>query len=380
MTIKEQLQGQLERLAAFEPDGSPVVSLYLNTQADQHGRDNYDVFLRKAFKERARTYEEKSAGRKSLEDDLARIERYLSHELQPSTNGLAVFSSSGRDLFEAIQLTAPFDEHWFYINDRPQLYPLARVNARFPTYAAVVADTSNVRIFVFATNELVDTKEVTGVKTRGRSIGGWSQNRYQRRVDNMHASLVREAVEVLDRVVRKENIESVILAGDEVVLPLFRDELPKALKERVIDDIKLPTLAAAHEVLEATAAVIAKHDEATDREKVAAAIAGDRSGGLGVVGMKPTQSALEMGQVDELLISSSPRDLAKAAGGSAGPEAPVESAIERGGAQITDGGGARVADDLVRKATQTAARISFIEDGSLLADYGGVAALLRFRV
>jgi hypothetical protein len=356
-----------------------VVSLYLNMQADQHGRDNYEVFVRKAFRERLRTYGEKTPGRKSLEEDLVRIEKYLVGEVGPSINGLAVFSSSGREMFEAIQLTAPLDEHWLYINDRPQLYPLARVDSQFPRYAAVLADTAAVRIFVFATGELVDTREVTGVKTRGRTIGGWSQSRYQRRVDNMHAALIREAVEVLERVVRKENIPSVILAGDEVAIPLIKEELPKALRDKVIDDIRLPTLAAAHEVLEATAAVIAEHDKATDREKVASAIAGDRGGGLGVVGVKGTQAALENGQVDELLISASLGDF-RAPGTSPSGEVAVEAAIERGGAQITEESGARVADELVRRAAQTGATITFIEDSSLLADQGGVAALLRFRI
>jgi peptide subunit release factor 1 (eRF1) len=39
----------------------------------------------------------------------------------------------------------------------------------------------------------------------------------------------------------------------------------------------------------------------------------------------------------------------------------------------------RTADELVAKARQTAARIHFIEDASLLAPVGGVGALLRFR-
>ena len=40
----------------------------------------------------------------------------------------------------------------------------------------------------------------------------------------------------------------------------------------------------------------------------------------------------------------------------------------------------RLADELVTKAKQTGARITFIEDPTLLADHGGVAALLRFRI
>jgi peptide subunit release factor 1 (eRF1) len=40
----------------------------------------------------------------------------------------------------------------------------------------------------------------------------------------------------------------------------------------------------------------------------------------------------------------------------------------------------RLADELITKAKQTAARITFIEDPELLKDYGGVAALLRFAI
>ena len=381
MPTQDRVQEPLERLAAFEPDGTPVVSLYLNTQADQHGRDNHDVFVRKTFRERLKTYAERSTGRESLERDLARIEGYLGRELQPSVNGLALFSSSARGLFEAVPLVAPLDEHWLYINDLPQLYPLARVQSQYPRYAAVVADTSLVRIFVFATAELVQAREVKGVKTRGRTIGGWSQNRYQRRVDNQHAALVREAVETLERIVQAEQIPSVIVAGDEVVVPLIRDELSKTLREKVVEDIRLPTMAAVHDVLRATAEVLARHDGQSDREKVEAAVAGYRGGGLGVVGLQPTQEALEKGQVDELLISASLAHIKPAEGNGPGAgTAEVAVAIERGGAQIADEASAKVADELVRRATQTGARIAFIEDGALLAPHGGAGALLRFRI
>jgi len=39
----------------------------------------------------------------------------------------------------------------------------------------------------------------------------------------------------------------------------------------------------------------------------------------------------------------------------------------------------RVADELLTRARNTSARITFIEDTSLLAPYDGVAALLCFR-
>jgi peptide subunit release factor 1 (eRF1) len=40
----------------------------------------------------------------------------------------------------------------------------------------------------------------------------------------------------------------------------------------------------------------------------------------------------------------------------------------------------RLADELVTRAKQTSAKVTFIEDAELLQPHGGVAALLRYRV
>jgi len=69
-----------------------------------------------------------------------------------------------------------------------------------------------------------------------------------------------------------------------------------------------------------------------------------------VAGIEATLRALEMRQVEELLIAARPDRVA----------GPV--------------------DELVAKAQQNSARIRFIEDESLLSDVGGVGALLRFKI
>jgi peptide subunit release factor 1 (eRF1) len=40
----------------------------------------------------------------------------------------------------------------------------------------------------------------------------------------------------------------------------------------------------------------------------------------------------------------------------------------------------KLADELVTRAEQTAARIRFIENEELLSEVGGVGALLRFKI
>jgi peptide chain release factor subunit 1 len=378
---------QIDALARFGPVPYPVVSLYLNTQANAQGRDQFQTFVRQEFKARSATYPAGTADRDSLDKDLERIATYLENELQPSANGVAIFACSAGELFEAVQLTAPIEHHWLYIGDSPHLYPLARVDSAYPRYAAVVADTNTARIMVFATGELVNQEDLKGEKTRRSSQGGWSQARYQRHIENFHLQHAKEVVEALERVVQQEDIAQILLAGDEAIMPLLREQMPKHLLDKVVDEIRVDSRATLTEVLEATREAMQKLNERSDKEKVETALNGYRGGGLGVVGPEKTLDALVKGQVDELLLTANldvMRRISKRAAMATGPESTLlEPAVETeaaGEAAQADPQVVRLADEFVTRAAQTGARVTFIEDASLLEDYGGVGALLRFRV
>src|SRR3954470_2636633 len=114
MPITEQLTTQLDRLASIDTGPFPVISLYLNLQPNEHGRDQFEPFLRKELAERVATYPAKGPERDSLEADAAKIREYVAG-LDGSVNGLALFASSGADLFEAIPLAAPVGAHRIHI-------------------------------------------------------------------------------------------------------------------------------------------------------------------------------------------------------------------------------------------------------------------------
>ena len=381
------LTEQLDRLAAFEPAPYPVVSLYLNTQPGQHGRDQHQAFIRKEFKARSRTYPQGSPERESLDRDLERIARYLETDLQPSANSVAIFACAAGELFEAIQVAAAIDQHWLHIGDQPHLYPLARLESQYPRYAALVTDTNSARIVVFAAGEVVAERDVKNVKTRGTSQGGWSQARYQRHISNFHVHHIKEVVDTLERIVQQEGITQILLSCDEVSLPLLREQMPKHLADKIVDHVRLDAHATAADLLSASRDAMARLNSRTDREKVEAALGAYRAGGLGVVGPEDTLAALLKGQVDELLIAA---DMQQMQGvpvgvtvGSANDAAlaePVLEAVSAGEPAAAEPEVVRLADELITKAKQTSARITFIEEPELLLDYGGVAALLRFTI
>src|SRR5688572_22977986 len=168
------LRDQLEKLAAVEPQQSPVLSVYLNLAADQHGRDSYDAFVRKVFAERQKAFRENTPERASFDRDLERINTYLAAETNRSANGVAIFAcAAANDFFETVQLQVPIQEHWFFVGDVPHLYPLAKLVDQYPRYAAVVLDTNRARIVVFGLGAAERREQITNVKTRRNSMGGW---------------------------------------------------------------------------------------------------------------------------------------------------------------------------------------------------------------
>ena len=377
----------MERLAAFETTDLPVISLYLNMQADQHGQQDYARFLRKEFRERAKTYEPHTPARESFDRDVERITQYLESDAVPQANAIAIFACAGADdFFEAVQLEAPVENHRLYIYNQPHLYPLARLLDQYSRYAVLVCDTNRARIFVFGRGRALNAEEIQNVKVPRTQAGGWSQSRFQRHADNYHLHHAKEIVEVLGRVVEQDRVERVILAGDPVIIPVLREQLPKALEEKVIDVVSFDINTPEHEIFEATLERVREHDAETDAEKVARAVDEYRAGGLGVVGPRRTLEALTMGQVDELLITAAMREI------QAEPEDiedleldavitgdPVVAGSDPPSQHI-EAPAVIMADELVTRAQQTSAKVTFVEDPALLAPFGGVAALLRYTL
>jgi peptide chain release factor subunit 1 len=374
MESRTSLAATVSRLAGFQPVNLPVISLYLNTQPNEHGQDNFHSFVRKELRARELTFEPQSAALKSYSADVQKIEKVLAEELRRSTNSFVIFACSGAGgFFETIQADVPLEKHEIYVDAQPHLYTLAKMDDQFPRYAAVLADTNSARIFVFALNSLVDEKSVQNEKTNRTRVGGWSQARYQRHVENCHLHHAKEVTEVLDRIVREEGIQHVIFAGDDVVIPLLREQLPPALAAKVVDILRLAKETPETRMLEATMESMRRYDAKSDAEIVSRLVGEYRAGGLATVGVERVLRALSNGQVDEVFLTASPEQLNASAGRSRNVQPPAND----NGAELDQ---TRLAGEIVRNSKLTSAGVRFVEDPALLAAVGGVAARLRYRL
>ncbi len=380
----------MKKLTTFEPNGSPFISIYLNAEPDNQGRDKFDVWLKKVLSMRTKGFKENSAELESYEKDVERIMNFVEKEVDAAANGIAIFVCNGANgFFETVQLDAPFPNNRLLVFDRPHIFPLARTIDQNPPYMAMWADTNKASIYIFGGNEIdVDNdpqvEEIDNYKTSRSEAGGWSQARYQRHIENYHLHHAKEVVDEIAELMRKRKIEHLVLCGDEtVIMPVLRPQLPERLEKAVVGTINLSQYASEDEIHEATKSLMTTKNATIDIENVERVKnAAKAAAGLGSLGVEETLRALSNGQVQELVISASfdaieydKKEVKKILEN----YAPGED--KSGTDDLSDYHEERqVADELLIRAMNSADKIHFIEDSSLLEENGGVGAILRFNM
>ena len=350
--LETTLAQPLARLMALEATAFPVLSVYLNTQPDQHGHAADPLpLLHRELKALARTWQASSPQRHSFDRDAERILSYAGASIDPAARGVAIFACWGaQEFFETLQLRTPINDNRVSADDLPDLFQLALVDERYPRYAAVLANMTSARIFVLGLGQVLAAEQINGERVHGVKEGAWTQERYQRRQGNARIEHAKEVAERLVHLVREDKINHIILAGEPVVIPLIQKELPREMSA-LVEVMRLNFHASEEDVLTATLKKLSEDEVKSDRGKVERLMQQYRARRLAVAGVQETMAALENGQVDELLISAGL------------DESSDSSAAER----------------LVTKAKQTDAAVTFIEDVGLLHSIGGVGAFLRWR-
>lgn len=384
------LNNLMEKLISFEPNGSPFISIYLNAEPDNQGRDKFDAWLKKVLSMRTKGFKEDSAELESYEKDVERIMNFAENEVDDAANGIAIFACTGANgFFETVQFDAPFPNNLLQVSDRPHIFPLARTIDQNPPYVAMWADTNKASIYIFGGDEIdVDkdapVEEIDSYKTSRSEVGGWSQARYGRHLENYHLHHAKEVVDEIAELMRKRNIEHLVLCGDEtVIMPVLRPQLPDRLEKAVVGTLNLSQYASEDEIHKATKSLMTTRNATTDMENVERVKnAAKAAAGLGSLGVEATLKALSNGQVQELAVSADFDAIEY-------DKKEVKRILENyapgddqsGTDDLPDYHEQRqIADELLIRAMNSADKIHFIEDASLLKEYGGVGAVLRFNM
>lgn len=387
-----KLNKLIEKLAAVETSDMPFISIYLNSTVNGQGREEYQAWLKKEFRQKSSEFDKDSNESLSFAEIEKKINSFLENEVEDSANGIAIFSSLKGDFFETAQLDEPFPHNRFFMFSRPHIFPLVRIKEQNPTYLVLWADTNKADIYIFGGENTLDLEseaeakieEIQNEKTNRTQVGGWSQARYQRHVENFHLQHAKETVSEVEKLMRERKIEHLILCGDETgVIPILKEQFSKSAEDKIVSTLNLSQYASEEDIRERTHETMGIEKAVRDAEKVERMFnAAKAAAGLGTIGVEKTLAALSNGQVEELLISSSfnairyknkdvkkvLEDYAVGDDNSNGDELPEVSEKRQ------------IGDELLIRALNSSAKIHFIQDESLLKDAGGVGAVLRYNI
>lgn len=345
----------LRRLAEMDPIDLPVLSVYLDMRpqatGESPGRRTSLTILRDRLSSIEKTLGPRGEALDSFRADAERIQAFLDHEFDRSSQGLAIFACSGTSLWETVETGTPFEDE-VGADAVPQLFQLARLLDEQQTVVVAVVDTNTARLFLSRIGRLDQAggPDEDSVHHQKRRTGGLSQANYQRHIDKHHADFAQEAAGAIERLVEQYGAERVILAGDEVALAPLMGALSERVKERVGEVLRVDIRAPRDEVAAEIAPVLQRMEAEASIAIADQVVAAVRSDGLGVAGLEATRQALGNGQVDFLVL-----------------DATAELDV-----------GQR--NELVRLAATTGAEVEVVEKHSGLDRFGGVGALLRYRL
>ena len=88
-----QLNKLIEKLAGFEANGAPFISIYLDARPHDNGRETYKVWLKKEIAEARGEFAEDSDEAKTFDSSIERIQSFLDSDADATANGIAVFAA-----------------------------------------------------------------------------------------------------------------------------------------------------------------------------------------------------------------------------------------------------------------------------------------------
>jgi len=342
MHVTEEI---LRELALLEQSERTVLSVYLDLK---RGWDNAEAFIEKEATKlkNALSDEELEYFEASLEFFLEYIAKKKAERF--SGPGLTFFADLGAGYAKGVMLTISH-KPLLAVDDQALILPLAMELDEYEPVGVIMADASGARIMISA-GKLLEDEEDVNVKIHHLSkVGGWSQMRYQRRRDKQVLHFAKEVADSADRLFRKEGVKRILMAGRDRILTSIEAEFPHRWRDAIIDTIRWDLSSPDDEFMRKITPALVKAERDQETMILDRFIGEFRRNGLATAGVENTTTALQLGQVDILLLDM---DLDET-----------------------------LSEELTSMAEATSAHVEFIPPIKReLAQFGGVGALLRYKI
>jgi peptide subunit release factor 1 (eRF1) len=368
---------RLRELAGLRPDGHKVLSVYINldpsefpTQRDRkiEVESLLDVAER-ALREDGLPHDQKD----ELRHDVERIRSWFERDFDASgARGVAVFASSGIELFDVHRLARPVRSE-VTIDDSPFIEPLAGMPGE-DGYGVLLINRKVARILAGGSSGMREVISLADDVHSWHDQGGWSQARFQRGIQKEVKDHLKHANDELFKLFKRGVVQRLIIGCPEEMRGEVEQSVHSYLRDRIAGWLDIDVRARPSEVAAEAAEIVERDERDRERHWLDRLQAGLARDDRAVSGLADTLAALNEQRVEALLLADRFR-----AEGFASPAADFLS-TESG--QSPTGEELQHRDDVIESAVERAleqsAEVVFVRHHPDLQAAGSIGAVLRY--
>ncbi len=371
-----ELKKHIRTLATLPEADAPVISCYLELL-------NGNIKDRETYRELARTVMIglSEHERYIIKETLEPVNAYLANALQPDAKGTAIFSRVGKDpFFLPLQFRVSLP-NWISLGSVPNIYHLVEMKDTYHRYVVMISTKKSARIVEVNLGEVTAKLWKERPELRERVGREWTKEHYQKHSMERGKKFIKEKIKLLNKLMSAGGHSHLILAGHPTMTSRIRNELPKYLLEKLVDEVTVSGQAKTTDVVEATIASFVEAEEIESQNIARVLSQKVHTGGLAVAGAEASFQALQRGHVDTvvLLAGYSPGlfRVCVACGFTNIKNKKLDSCPQCGSTslKISD-----LKEEMVRLAEGQGCLIEIVNESESLTKLGGVGCLLRYRL
>jgi hypothetical protein len=341
--VTARLKKAMNRLAELAPNGSPLLSCFVDlTEPRHHSAARLELQV-KELAHPCNIHE-----KKALMEAFFVMKDHLLNEVSDQASGAAIYVRSGpAPFFEALEFGVTFDTK-LIVSDLPQIYPLVETRDSYERFVVVVVREESARILETTMGSI--TREIFQEKPALRERLGreWTREHYQSHKRDRDERFVRMKVEIVEELMRRRGHNHLVVSGSPKMVSRFTNALPKRLQELVISTLTAPSNKGVGFVVDEAVALSVAKENLDSQKRVQTLKAQLMSGGLAVAGEDSCRRALIQGYADMLVIDHDYRDPS-------------------------------IREELVRLAIKNGITVETVKNSDDLKFLGEVGCLLRYR-
>ena len=297
-------------------------------------------------------------------------------EKDPGKNkNFVIFCCWALNYYNRINIGMAVDD-MIRIDSSPYILPLAQLEDEYENYLVIAASNEKTKIYMVSCTKTIKEDDIRGNIKNHVKVGGWSQQRYERRRDKEFSEYVKDIVEKIRELTKGINFRRMVIVGSKETIRELRDSLPADLKKIMAGEKALDLKKGEKSVNEEIFSMLWDEERRTEKALWERTKSRYLKGELGVTGPEDVLYFSKRGRVESVIVNNNAdlkgvrcRDCEELSSGESDkcPECGSSSVFHV---------------DLMNEITElmklSGGEIEFAEQIDELKEAGDIAAILRY--